>query len=390
MGKPRKGFISPQRDGRAKRTRNATDGRRSGRFARPNRTGAPSRGCQQQGEPRVGARVYLHDARAPRTPRGKWRRGQQMLSGRCGGVLLLWWRWRRWRRLLGFLLRRWWRWRVDGVAVSDRLMIRVGRRAGRARAAGRTGAARRTGACRSRACSGALSAAVAAGAGGGLDDAVDVAAMAHEVASQPKPGRADVTREGTLFKMHGLDMLDHITMQTKAHMTSLTSMLSCILMALHMTIQITTSAKAISTNLTHKRAFTIMRCAHMFHQQVLMSIFSVTFLALERSCILMHGSYMFLHIGIGFESSRTSRTHKFLSILFLRHDSIPEHIPWCPHGMLWIRHVSADGERGRGGSGGVQGGWSESPCLQCGDLCLWDAVDDDARPWLRGACGGGL
>ena len=169
--------------------------------------------------------------------------------------------------------------------------------------------------------------------------------MSSEVTSETESTRTNSTGKGSLLQMDSFDMLDHIAMQGKGDIASLTNMLSPTLMTFHMTIQIGTSSKPSSTHVTRKRSLAFMRRSHMFHQKILMSITRAASLTFERPHIFMHGSDMFLHIGIGLERSLARFTHIFLDIFrdarFLHGAIVRSSQNGTPKHIIPAGHISA-------------------------------------------------
>lgn len=120
--------------------------------------------------------------------------------------------------------------------------------------------------------------------------------MSCQIAPQSKARRTHVTDKRALLQMHRLDMLDHIAMQRKTHMTSLTCMLALAIMTLHVAVQVAATSKARAACLAHKRSLAIMRCAHMLHEKVLVAITGVALFTLERATVVVHGAHVLLHV----------------------------------------------------------------------------------------------
>lgn len=125
---------------------------------------------------------------------------------------------------------------------------------------------------------------------------MNVLFMSCKITAQTKARRTHRTFKWPLLQMNRLNMLDHIPMQRKRHMTSLTCMLSLGVMTLPMTVQVRRAAKPGLTSRTFKRPFPIMSRPHMLNQQILMPVRPTTPIAFERARQFMHRPHMFLHV----------------------------------------------------------------------------------------------
>lgn len=100
-------------------------------------------------------------------------------------------------------------------------------------------------------------------------------------------------------------------------MASPAGMLTFAIMTLHVAVQVAAASKARAACFAHEWSLSIMCCAHVLDEKVLMAIASVALFALERAAVVMHGAHVLLHVRVCFEACAATRAYKFFwGVLF--------------------------------------------------------------------------
>lgn len=138
--------------------------------------------------------------------------------------------------------------------------------------------------------------------------------MPREIAAQAEPAATRVAFERALLEMHGLDVLDHIAVQTERHMARGAHVLALAVMALHVAVEIGAAAEARAAGGALERALAVVAGADVLDKQVLVAVGGVALVAFEGACVLVDGADVLLHVGVGLEGGVAAGARKLLGL----------------------------------------------------------------------------